>query len=119
MKDLAPLHLVCSLTTAELHDRESKLLAQFRSTVVDTEELHDGYAFRLPGDADSLLLAGNVMVAERECCPFLAFELVAEPNRGPVIVRVTGPTGTKEFLRTILGGRHRHQVPRYNNQRQE
>jgi hypothetical protein len=43
-----------------------------------------------------------LIVAERECCPFLAFELVAEPNLGPVTVRVTGPTGTKEFLRSIL-----------------
>jgi hypothetical protein len=41
-------------------------------------------------------------MAERECCPFLAFALIAEPNKGPVIVRVTGPTGTKEFLRTLL-----------------
>jgi hypothetical protein len=41
-------------------------------------------------------------MAERECCPFLAFELVAKPNQGPLIVRVTGPAGTKEFLRTIL-----------------
>lgn len=102
MKDLANLPLVCSLTTRELHDRVGKLLAQFRSALVETEELQDGYTVRLPGDADSLLCAGNVIVAERECCPFLAFELVAEPNKGPVIVRVTGPSGTKEFLRTIL-----------------
>jgi hypothetical protein len=38
----------------------------------------------------------------RECCPFLAFGLVAQPNKGEVIVRVTGPIGAKEFLRTIL-----------------
>jgi hypothetical protein len=37
-----------------------------------------------------------------ECCPFLTFELAAEPNHGPMIMRVTGPAGAKEFLRTIL-----------------
>jgi hypothetical protein len=42
------------------------------------------------------------MVAERECCPFLTFEMSALPKMGPVIVRVVGPAGTKEFLRTIL-----------------
>lgn len=42
------------------------------------------------------------MVAERECCPFLAFEVIALPDKGPVIVRVTGPAGTKEFLKTLL-----------------
>jgi hypothetical protein len=28
--------------------------------------------------------------------------LVAQPNRGPVIVSVTGPAGAKEFLRSVL-----------------
>jgi len=41
-------------------------------------------------------------VAERECCPFLTFELVALPNQGPLIVRVTGPDGTKEFVRSVF-----------------
>ena len=44
----------------------------------------------------------ELIVAERECCPFLAFEVAALPNMGPVIVRMMGPAGTKEFLRTIL-----------------
>jgi hypothetical protein len=45
----------------------------------------------------------ELIVAERECCPFLTFEVIALPNRGPLLVRVTGPDGTKEFLRTLLG----------------
>jgi hypothetical protein len=44
----------------------------------------------------------ELITAERKCCPFLTFELAAHPNMGPVIVRVTGPAGTKEFVRTIL-----------------
>jgi hypothetical protein len=44
----------------------------------------------------------ELIVAERECCPFLAFEMAALPQMGPVIVRVIGPAGTKEFLRTVL-----------------
>jgi hypothetical protein len=42
------------------------------------------------------------MVAERECCPFLTFELVAHPNLGPVNLRVTGPPGAKDFLKTVF-----------------
>ena len=42
------------------------------------------------------------MVAERECCPFLTFEFTAQPNMGPVLVRVTSPAGAKGFLETIL-----------------
>jgi hypothetical protein len=94
--------IACCLTSAELREREAKLLAQFRSAVVETEELPDGYAFRVPGDGKRVAITAEMMVAERECCPFLTFELVAQPNMGPVIVRVTGPAGTKDFLKTVL-----------------
>ena len=38
-----------------------------------------------------------------KCCPFLTFEFVAQPSMGPIVVRVTGPAGTKNFLKTVLG----------------
>ena len=94
--------VACSLAGPELRQREATLLAQFRSAVVATEELPDGYAFRVPGDKKWIALVGELIVAERECCPFLKFEFVAEPNKGPVIVRVTGPEGAKAFLKTTL-----------------
>jgi hypothetical protein len=94
--------VACCLTSAELREREATLLAQFRSAVIGTAELRDGYAFRVPGDGKWIGLIAELIVAERECCPFLAFEVAALPNMGPVIVRVIGPAGTKEFLRTVL-----------------
>lgn len=96
------ISVACSLTTVELRVHEATLLAQLRSAVIETEELQEGYAFHLNGDGEWIGLIVELMVAERECCPFLAFELIALPNKGPVIVRVTGPAGTKEFLRTLL-----------------
>jgi hypothetical protein len=69
--------------------------------VSGTEELRDGYAFRLPGDGKWIAAIAKMIVAERECCPFLTFEFVAQPGMGPVIVRVIGPAGTKDFLKTV------------------
>ena len=94
--------IACCLTRAELRERETTLLAQFRSAVIGTEELPDGYAFRVPGGSKWIAVTAKMIVAERECCPFLTFELIAQPNMGPVIVRVTGPAGTKDFLETVL-----------------
>ncbi len=94
--------VACCLTSAELREREATLLAQFRSAVIGIEELRDGYGFRVPGDGKWIGLTAELIVAERECCPFLALEVAALPNMGPVIVRVIGPAGTKEFLRTVL-----------------
>ena len=102
MKNLDNLPIGCSLTTAELRERESTLLARFRSEVVETEELADGYAFGLSGDADSVRLVAELIAAERACCPFLTFEVAALPNIGPLSVRITGPVGTKEFVRTVI-----------------
>jgi hypothetical protein len=93
--------IACCLTSAELREREATLLAQFRSIVIETEELPDGYAFRVPGDRKWIGLMAELIVAERECCPFLTFVLIAQPSMGPVIVRVTGPAGTKDFLKTV------------------
>jgi len=89
--------IACCLTSAELREREATLLAQFRSAVIGIEELRDGYAFRVPGDGERIAMIAKMIVAERECCPFLTFELLAQPNMGPVIVRVTGPAGTRDF----------------------
>ena len=94
---------VCCLTSPELRERAATLLAQFSSAVIGTEELRDGYAFHLPGDGKWIATIAKMIVAERECCPFLTFELVAQPNMGPVIVRVTGPAGGKEILKALLG----------------
>jgi hypothetical protein len=94
--------IACYLTSAELREREATLLAQFRSVVIETEELRDGYAFRLPGEKRWLALVADLIIAERECCPFLTFQLTAEPKMGALAVRMTGPDGAKEFLRTIL-----------------
>src|SRR5262250_547752 len=102
MKTRDTIRILCSLTTVELRDREATLLAQFRSAVVETEELQDGFAFRLTSDGELIGLVAGLIVAERECCPFLTFEVVALPNKGPLIVRVIGNAGTKKFLRTVF-----------------
>jgi len=94
--------IACCLTSAELRERAATLFAQFSSVVIGTEELPDGYAFRLPGDGKWIATIAKMIVAERECCPFLTFEFVAQPGMGPVIVRVTGPAGAKDFLKNFL-----------------
>jgi len=100
MADEIPL--VCGLSDEEMHNREATLLAQFKSALVKTEEVSDGYLFRIPGDKKWIALATELIVAERECCPFMRFELAADPGMGPVTLRMTGPPGTKEFIKSFL-----------------
>ena len=100
MSDEIPV--ACCLSDEELRNREATLLAQFKAALIKREELDDGYLFRILGDKKSIALVSELIMAERECCPFLKFELSLEPGSGPVSVRMTGPAGTKEFLKSIL-----------------
>jgi len=98
----ASLPVACTLSGPEKREREATLIAQVKSGVIGVEELEDGYAFRLPGDQKWLLLVTEVMAAERDCCPFLKFQLIAEPAMGALMLRITGPEGTQEFLQSVL-----------------
>lgn len=53
---------------------------------------------RFPGEAVWLEDLARLVVMERACCPFLRMELVAEPEAGPVWLKLRGPEGTKAFL---------------------
>jgi hypothetical protein len=61
--------VACCSSTAEFRERKATLLAHFTSAVLGTDELPDGYAFRLPGDGKWIAVAAELIVAERECCP--------------------------------------------------
>lgn len=99
--------VACRLSDAELREREATLLAQFRSRVLATEELDDGYIFQIRAEKESFEIAAALIAAERECCPFLTFTLTARPKLGPVELRVTGPAGAKAFLATLMNRQER------------
>ena len=44
------IRVACCLSGAELRKREATLIPQFKSAVIATEELPDGYAFRILGE---------------------------------------------------------------------
>ena len=101
-RESGDLPVACSLSGRELRDRKATLLAELRCAVCTIQELPDGYVFRLPGDKRSIAVVAELIAAERECCPFLAFTLILPSNMGPMDVLVTGPVRAKDFLRTIL-----------------
>ena len=65
--ELFEVPVACRLSDEELRNREATLLAQFKSSVVATEQLADGYAFQVPGDKKSLARVLDLILAE-PCC---------------------------------------------------
>jgi hypothetical protein len=52
MADEIPI--VCCLSDQEMRNREATLLAPLKSAPVTTEEVSDGYRFRIHGDRNGL-----------------------------------------------------------------
>ena len=94
--------IACSLTDPEYQQRRAELLRTFQGALLETKELDEGYAYRFPSGANSIAELAQLITFERECCPFLRFQLRLEPANGPLWLELTGPEGTKEFLQSLF-----------------
>jgi hypothetical protein len=96
------LPIACSLDGRALAARQSDLRVSVLAEAATIERLPDGYRWQFPPAVDVLARIGAVIDAERHCCRFLRFQVLADPDRGAVTVDVTGPPGTVEFLESWL-----------------
>ncbi len=83
--------------------RHAGLLEQLHGCLEEVRELPEGFALRFADDGTLLDRLAEWVRLESVCCPFLRFEVRVERRSGPVWLRLTGPAGSKEFLRTEFG----------------
>jgi hypothetical protein len=90
----------CDMTAIEASQRGQHLatIDELFRAVEEIRELPNGYAFRLPDEADVLIKAANFIALERLCCPFFGFTLEAEPEIGSLWLSLTGRDGVKPFV---------------------
>lgn len=96
------LPIACTLTAAELQQRRGTVLDAVKKSIVEFRELDDGYALSFPTSTESLKELTALVDLERQCCPFLTFRITVEANSGPVWLEITGPDGTKDFLKNTF-----------------
>jgi hypothetical protein len=96
------LPIVCTLTSGELQQRKASLLPGVLARASHLEVLTDGYRARFSASDEVVRDLAAMIDAERQCCRFLRFQLTIEPDEGPVVLDVTGPPGTRDFLAAIL-----------------
>ncbi|HKP35705.1 MAG TPA: hypothetical protein VJT71_02515 [Pyrinomonadaceae bacterium] len=99
---MSDLPIACTLSSAELQQRRQTILQRLRDAVAEVRELPDGYAYSFPAEGQWLQEIGSMIELERQCCPFLRFQLTVESNGGPIWLELTGPAGTKQFLEEIF-----------------
>ena len=92
------LPIACSLTAPELQERRRTVLQRVRRAVLEVKGIEDGYAYIFPSASAWLSEVAGLIDLERQCCPFLQFRITVAPNDGPLLLEMTGPEGTKDFL---------------------
>ena len=98
---MADLPIVCTLPPAALRTR-SGVLSDLLRHAESHEQLSEGYRLRFAPSSGTLSTIARTVDAERQCCRFLRFGITVEPDEGPIILALSGPPGTREFLEGLL-----------------
>ncbi|HJS18092.1 MAG TPA: hypothetical protein VJ785_05065 [Anaerolineales bacterium] len=103
------LPLVCDMNVFAPSQREKhiQITTQLLQGVQSVQELDRGYGFTFPNETMFVINIADFIANERLCCPFLEFILSVNPGNEPISLSLTGPEGTREFLRAELDGAFR------------
>lgn len=94
--------LSCKLTTPELQQRKTTVLASLRKQLIEKKELSNGYAFKFPGTDSMLNELTEFIKTERACCDFFTFNLSISGDESEAWLELTGVGGVKDFIKTEL-----------------
>lgn len=97
------LNIACSLSTPEFHKRRETVVASLRQDALDVRETERGYAYKFAGGDEVLERLVEFIRTERQCCPFFTFTLTIGSQQSDTWLELSGPDGTKEFIRAELG----------------
>ena len=97
------LPIACTLAASDLQARRTGLLRNLLARARSSEPLSNGHRLVFAASSDVLTAIVAAVDGERQCCRFLRFSLAVEPDGGPVVLDLTGPPGTREFLGRLFG----------------
>lgn len=97
-----PTVVACTLNAASLGERR-EMLGDVLGRAAERRESDAGYAFRFDVESVPLPELASMIDLERRCCAFFRFVVTVEPGGGPAWLDLSGPPGTKDFLRGLLG----------------
>jgi hypothetical protein len=96
------LPVTCTLTPDALRVRREGLLSDLVRQAEGYEQMSEGIRFRFAPGFETLSTIARAVEAERHCCRFLRFAITVEPDGGPIVLDLTGPSGTREFVTALL-----------------
>lgn len=99
---MAEVPLACTLNQNALSQRQNELGA-LRQRVREMRQTADGFALRFDGSTENFMAVAQAVAQERLCCRFLQFQLIAEPDAGPIWLEIAGPDDAAQFLLSVFG----------------
>ena len=73
-----------------------------KAAVTDVTEIEGGFKYAFESTRERIAQLANLIQLEHECCPFIRFRLTIEAGEGPLLLELTGPDGTKDFLTALF-----------------
>jgi hypothetical protein len=98
--------IACKLLGPEFAERKEAITRDLFAQAQRVEELTDGFAYQFPATDPWPSKVLEFVETERQCCPFFTFEIVFEPNDGPLWLRLRGSDEIKAFIQTELEAAH-------------
>ncbi len=95
--------IACKLIGREFTQRKDAITHELFRHTEEITELADGFAFRFPAFNPWAARILAFLAEERQCCPFFRFELIVEPDDGPVVLRLRGSEDVQAFVLSELG----------------
>ena len=96
--------LACALLGREFAERKEAIASDLFAHADRVEELPDGFGYRFPTAEPWAARALSFIAEEKRCCPFFTFELIFEPEDGPLWLRLRGSEAIKAFVVAELDG---------------
>ena len=90
--------VACTLTSDQLRCQANELFPGLASLAQSIEWSDAGVRFRFVPTAAHLTAITGTIERERHCCAFLTFQLTVPESQGSLILELSGPPGTRDFL---------------------
>lgn len=94
----SPYSIACSLTDPEMRKRLDQLRSGLFADTRSVREEAEGFVFTFDNtdaNADALV---NVVLLERQCCPFLRFHVDIGPHPEQLAIRIGGSDEARLFV---------------------
>ena len=96
------LPIACTLSDVERARASDELLSGLIREARQVAPVADGYRAIFSGAPGRVARIAGVIERERHCCKFLMFDVHAAANDGDVVLTMSGPPGTRDFLHNLL-----------------